>query len=391
LTAREHDVSLLEGARILVEAGGLTTKARGALKQLIEGFDRWNFLIRNVGDKQELASLEAEITELVPVQEQLEAELDHLASTDQSETSSFKDCKFQIEQIKSKIEVLNNYVAILNGNHVLLGKIILDESGYTDHWKNDKTPEGPGRVENLKELIVSLDGFENLQGFLEHVSLIMENEQKENTPKVTIMTLHAAKGLEFPAVFLPGWEEGVFPSQRSIEESGIKGLEEERRLAYVGITRAEKICTVSFSKNRMLYTKKFRGWHPMIPSQFVDELPKEHIEILNPPSLYSAAPAMSSDMADKAARADAYSSPGWKRMQARNAQYTPSSEPKPKRVIIDAEELPDFAIGDRVAHEKYGAGTVIGVEAGKLSIVFDGGGAKKILASFVTLLDEVPF
>ncbi len=396
LTAREHEVSLLEGARILVEAGGLSAKARGALKQLVEGFDRWSFLIRKVGDQQELANFEAEITELVPVQEQLEAELDHLASTDQTETSSFKDCKFQIEQIKSKIEVLNNYVAILNGNHVLLGKIILDESGYTDHWRNDKTVEGPGRLENLKELIVSLDGFENLQGFLEHVSLIMDNEQKENAPKVTIMTLHASKGLEYPAVFLPGWEAGVFPSQRSIDENANgekvnKGLEEERRLAYVGITRAEKICTISFAKNRMLYTKEFRGWQPMAPSQFIDELPKEHIEVLNPPSLYSAANAMSTDMADKAARADAYSSPGWKRMQARNAQYTPSSEPKPKRLIIDAEEIPDFAIGNRVAHEKYGAGTVIGVEAGKLSIVFDGGGAKKILASFVTLQDEVPF
>jgi DNA helicase-2/ATP-dependent DNA helicase PcrA len=273
--------------------------------------------------------------------------------------------------------------------HAQLAEMILDESGYTQMWQNDRAADAPGRLENLKELIVSLDGFENLQGFLEHVSLIMENEQKENLPKVTIMTLHAAKGLEFPAVFLPGWEEGVFPSQRSIEESGIKGLEEERRLAYVGITRAEEICTVSFSKNRMLYTKEFRGWHPMIASQFIDELPKEHIEVLNPPSLYTA--AMSTDMADKVARADAYSSPGWKRMQARNAQYTPSSEPKPKRLIIDAEEIPDFAIGDRVAHEKYGVGTVIGVEAGKLSIVFEGGGAKKILASFVTMQDDVPF
>jgi ATP-dependent DNA helicase UvrD/PcrA len=324
LTAREHDVSLLEGARILVKQGGLATKARNALKQLIEGFDRWSIAI------QEGAQ-----------------------------------------------------------NHIEIAEMILEESGYTDYWRNDKTVEAPGRLENLKELIASLDGFENLQGFLEHVSLIMENEQKENLPKVTIMTLHAAKGLEFPAVFLPGWEEGVFPSQRSIEENGIKGLEEERRLAYVGITRAENICTVSFAKNRMLYTKEFRGWHPMIASQFIDELPKKHIEVLNPPSLYTA--AMSSDMADKAARADAYSSPGWKRMQARNAKFTPSKEPKPKRLIIDAEEVPDFAIGDRVSHTKYGIGSVIGVEGDKLSIVFDGGGAKKILASFITMQDEVPF
>ncbi|MBL4751217.1 MAG: UvrD-helicase domain-containing protein [Amylibacter sp.] len=320
-TAREHDVSLLEGARILVEAGGLAAKARGALKQLVEGVDRWSAAI-------------------------------------QAGTQS----------------------------HIEIAEIILDESGYTGYWKNDKTPEGPGRLENLKELVKALEGFENLQGFLEHISLIMENEQEENTPKVTIMTLHAAKGLEFPAVFLPGWEDGLFPSQRSMDETGQKGVEEERRLAYVGITRAEEVCTISFATNRRVYGQ----WQSSMPSRFIDELPIEHVEVLTPPGLHSPT-AMSSDMADKAARADAYSSPGWKRMQARNAQYTPSTEPKPKRLIIDAEEIPDFAIGNRVAHEKYGAGTVIGVEAGKLSIVFDGGGAKKILASFVTMQDEVPF
>ena len=320
-TAREHDVSLLEGARILVAAGGLSTKARGALKQLIEGFDRWSAAIE--AGKQ---------------------------------------------------------------SHIEIAEIILEESGYTDHWKNDKTPEGPGRLENLKELVKALEGFENLQGFLEHISLIMENEQEENTPKVTIMTLHAAKGLEFPAVFLPGWEDGLFPSQRSMDEAGQKGVEEERRLAYVGITRAEEICTISFATNRRVYGQ----WQSSIPSRFIDELPAKHVEVLTPPGLHSST-AMSTDMADKAARADAYSSPGWKRMQARNAHYTPSIAPKPKRAIIDAEELPNFAISDRVSHSKYGAGTVIGVEADKLSIVFDSGGAKKILASFVTMQDEVPF
>ncbi len=321
-TARENGVSLLEGARILVAAGGLATKARNALRQLVEGFDRWS-------------------------------------ATIQDGTTS----------------------------HIAIAETILEESGYTDHWRNDKTPEGPGRLENLKELVKALEAFENLQGFLEHVSLIMENEQEENTPKVTIMTLHAAKGLEFPAVFLPGWEDGLFPSQRSMDEAGQKGVEEERRLAYVGITRAEEFCTISFATNRRVYGQ----WQSSIPSRFIDELPVEHVEVLTPPGLHGGGNVMSSDMADKAARADAYSSPGWKRMQARNAQYTPSIAPKPKRVIIDAEELPDFAIGDRVSHPKYGTGSVIGVESDKLSIVFDGGGAKKILASFVTLHDEVPF
>jgi len=321
-TARENGVSLLEGARLLVEAGGLPSKPRNALKQLVEGFDRWSLAI-------------------------------------QAGTQS----------------------------HIEIAETILEESGYTDHWRNDKTPEGPGRLENLKELVKALEEFENLQGFLEHVSLIMENEQEADVEKVTIMTLHAAKGLEFPAVFLPGWEDGLFPSQRSMDESGQKGVEEERRLAYVGITRAEEFCTISFATNRRVYGQ----WQSSMPSRFIDELPAKHVEVLTPPGLHGGAGAMSSDLADKAARADAYNSPGWRRMQARNAQYTPSVAPKPKRLIIDAEELPDFVIGDRVSHPKYALGTVIGVEGDKLSIVFDGGGAKKILASFVTMQDEVPF
>ena len=134
--------------------------------------------------------------------------------------------------------------------HQELAEMILDESGYTGIWQNDKTPEAPGRLENLKELVKALDNFENLQGFLEHVALIMDNETEQEGEKVSIMTLHGSKGLEFPAVFLPGWEDGLFPSQRSMDESGVKGLEEERRLAYVGITRAEEICTISFAANR---------------------------------------------------------------------------------------------------------------------------------------------
>ncbi|MEX0286688.1 MAG: ATP-dependent helicase, partial [Paracoccaceae bacterium] len=138
-------------------------------------------------------------------------------------------------------------------SHVQLAEIILDESGYTTMWQNDKTPEAPGRLENLKELVKALESFENLQGFLEHVSLIMDNDSGDTDEKVSIMTLHAAKGLEFPAVFLPGWEDGLFPSQRSMDENGVKGLEEERRLAYVGITRAEEICTISFAGNRRVF------------------------------------------------------------------------------------------------------------------------------------------
>ena len=164
-------------------------------------------------------------------------------------------------------------------NHIEVAEAILEESGYVGFWQAEKTPEAPGRLENLKELVKALEGFENLQGFLEHVALIMDNETEEAGAKVSIMTLHAAKGLEFGAVFLPGWEDGLFPSQRSMDEQGLKGLEEERRLAYVGITRAEEVCTISFAANRRVYGQ----WQSSMPSRFIDELPEAHVEVLTPP------------------------------------------------------------------------------------------------------------
>ena len=168
--------------------------------------------------------------------------------------------------------------------HSELAGIILDESGYTTMWQNDKTPEAPGRLENLKELVKALEEFENLQGFLEHVSLIMDNDKGGDGEKVSIMTLHAAKGLEFPAVFLPGWEDGLFPSQRSMDESGLKGLEEERRLAYVGITRARQRCFISHAANRRV----FNEWRSGIPSRFVEELPADAVEVRAETGLYGA-------------------------------------------------------------------------------------------------------
>ncbi|MEM9350010.1 MAG: UvrD-helicase domain-containing protein, partial [Pseudomonadota bacterium] len=214
--------------------------------------------------------------------------------------------------------------------HVELAQMILDESGYTAHWQNDKTPEAPGRLENLKELVKALENFDNLQGFLEHVSLVMDNEQDDGGEKVSIMTLHAAKGLEFPMVFLPGWEDGLFPSQRSMDENGLKGLEEERRLAYVGITRAEEVCTISFAGNRRV----FGQWQSQMPSRFVDELPEDHVDVLTTSSslhsssygmggmggggmMAQASPVMQaaagSDLHDRAAKSDVYNSPGWRR------------------------------------------------------------------------------
>ena len=342
-TARDHGVSMLEGARILLIEGGLSSKASNSLRKLIDGFDRWKNLISN----------------------------SNLANNAGSEI----------------LETLDNFSDKIS--HVEIAQTILEESGYTDFWQNDKTPEAAGRLENLKELVKALEGFENIQGFLEHVSLIMENDVSDSTEKVSIMTLHGAKGLEFPIVFLPGWEDGLFPSQRSMDESGQKGLEEERRLAYVGITRSEAICTISFAANRRVYGQ----WQSSMPSRFIDELPADNIEVLTPPGLYGGGSLrqeieFESDLPERAAKADAYNSPGWKRMQIRTSQRFLDSSETPHAVTIDAKVTEKYSISDRVMHTKLGEGTVIGIEGNKLSIVFDSGGAKKVIASFVSHLND---
>ncbi|WP_322890030.1 MULTISPECIES: ATP-dependent helicase [unclassified Yoonia] len=289
--------------------------------------------------------------------------------------------------------------------HVELAEMILDESGYTGFWQNDKTPEAPGRLENLKELVKALENFENLQGFLEHVSLIMDNETEEQGEKVSIMTLHAAKGLEFPAVFLPGWEDGLFPSQRSMDESGLKGLEEERRLAYVGITRAEELCTISFAANRRVYGQ----WQSQMPSRFIDELPADHVEVLTPPGLYgggygaagmaaSASPAimgaMGSDLHQKAHDADVYNSPGWRRLQGRSQQRGLGVPSEARNMTIDATAVSAFSVDDRVFHQKFGYGNVLAIEGDKLEIAFDKAGTKHVVGRFIVsadAADDVPF
>jgi DNA helicase-2/ATP-dependent DNA helicase PcrA len=290
-------------------------------------------------------------------------------------------------------------------SHIELAEVILDESGYTAMWQNDKTPEAAGRLENLKELVKALENFENLQGFLEHVSLIMENDSDDFGEKVSIMTLHAAKGLEFPAVFLPGWEDGLFPSQRSMDESGLKGLEEERRLAYVGITRAEEVCTISFAANRRVYGQ----WQSQMPSRFIDELPEDHVEVLTPPGLYgggygaagmsaSASPMMSglarSTLHEEASRADVYNSPGWKRLQSRQQQRGMTAPSEARNMTIDLDATSAFTEGERVFHQKFGYGEIMGIEGDKLVIEFDKAGSKHVVAKFVVSADQaddVPF
>ena len=281
-------------------------------------------------------------------------------------------------------------------DHIRLAETILEESGYTEMWLNDKTPEAPGRLDNLKELIKALEQFDNLQGFLEHVSLIMDNETEGAEEKVTIMTLHAAKGLEFPVVFLPGWEDGLFPSQRSMDESGLKGLEEERRLAYVGITRAERLATISFASNRRVYGQ----WQSQLPSRFIDELPGEHVEVLTAPGLYgggfgaAAQVGFGSALEERVSKADVYNSPGWRRMQE-NSNVRPIRQPvEARHVVIDMEAASPYVLGDRVFHQKFGYGEIMGIEGDKLDIEFDHAGSKKVVARWVIpadQADEVPF
>ncbi len=302
-------------------------------------------------------------------------------------------------QLRSFVEGVDRWhIATLHPeyDHIRLAETILEESGYTEMWQNDKTPEAPGRLDNLKELVKALEQFDNLQGFLEHVSLIMDNETEGAEEKVTIMTLHAAKGLEFPVVFLPGWEDGLFPSQRSMDESGLKGLEEERRLAYVGITRAEELCTISFASNRRVYGQ----WQSQLPSRFIDELPANHVEVLTAPGLYgggygaAASVGFGSHLEERVAKADVYNSPGWRRMQDQQSNR-PMSQPREARhVVIDAEAVSPYVMGDRVFHQKFGYGEIMGIEGDKLEIEFDHAGSKKVVARWVIpadQVDDVPF
>ncbi|MDH3664046.1 MAG: UvrD-helicase domain-containing protein, partial [Alphaproteobacteria bacterium] len=259
----------------------------------------------------------------------------------------------------------------------LLTETVLEESGYVQMWQNDKTPEAPGRLENLKELVQAQDEFETLAGFLDHVGLVMDNAQDPTSDMATIMTLHSAKGLEFERVFLPGWEEGVFPNQRAIDGGGAKALEEERRLAYVGITRARRFLTISYAANRRIYNQ----WAASVPSRFIEELPAEHTDFLQRQTLHE--PASSGWFDDMHSRSKGGRGPGFKRMRA--AGRPPVIEGQARLL---GSELPksrhEVEIGQRVFHDKFGYGRVLTVDGNKLEIAFDKSGTKKVIDSFVT-------
>jgi DNA helicase-2/ATP-dependent DNA helicase PcrA len=278
--------------------------------------------------------------------------------------------------------------------HPQLLETVLEESGYTDALRADKGPQSASRLDNLKELVQSMGAFDTLQAYLEHVSLVMDLDREAGEDAVQIMTLHSAKGLEFPLVFLPGWEEGVFPSQRSMDEKGEKGLEEERRLAYVGITRAREEARISFAANRQVYGR----WTSQLPSRFVDELPIEHVEAESETGYYGGGPGMNeySSRWDSQANfgGSGYSSPGWQRAQraaaatsgvVRGSQYARQQviEGEGKLVAVSEPGASSYRRGDRVFHLKFGYGEVKAVEGNKLTVAFEKAGEKKVIDSFV--------
>jgi DNA helicase-2/ATP-dependent DNA helicase PcrA len=304
--------------------------------------------------------------------------------------------------------------------HTELTEIVLDESGYTEMWQKDRSADAAGRLENLKELIRSMEEFENLQGFLEHISLIMDTDKSENGEAVSVMTLHSAKGLEFDTVFLPGWEEGLFPHQRTLDDQGRAGLEEERRLAHVGITRARRRAKIYFATNRRMHGQ----WQSNIPSRFLDELPEASVEVTESRGGFGGYGGYGASRFDEMTHfGSSYGTPGWQRAQRRGGfdddvaqeftQDSPNaSEPaagaratgharqarsgateraRPRAPLTIEGELiarssgavSAFAIGDRVFHIKFGNGNVTAVDGNKLSIQFDHAGEKRVVDSFV--------
>ncbi|ADJ22083.1 UvrD/REP helicase [Hyphomicrobium denitrificans ATCC 51888] len=330
--ARVQGVPLYQAAREIVETDELSNKARKSLGDLMQAFERWR------------------------------GNLDRIRHTD-------------------------------------LAELVLDESGYTAMWQADKSPQAQTRLENLKELVRFMHDFETLQGFLEHVSLVMDADQGSDGDRVSLMTLHAAKGLEFGIVFLPGWEEGLFPHQRSLDESGKAGLEEERRLAYVGLTRARRRAKISFAQNRRTHGL----YQSALPSRFVDELPEATVDVIESEmpyggrATYGYGNPFGPSRFDRASGSEPfgsnYKTPGWQRAQQSWSSGRDTKKRARTPITLEGElvaastaNAPNFRNGSRVRHEKFGDGTVTLVDGNKLTINFDDGSTKRVVASFVDLI-----
>ncbi len=257
-----------------------------------------------------------------------------------------------------------------------LAEVVLEESGYVDMWKAEKTPQAEGRLENLKELVRSMEAFDTLSGFLEHVALVMDADQAAAGEKVVLMTMHAAKGLEFDTVFLPGWEEGLFPHQRALDEAGEAGLEEERRLAYVALTRARRRAIISCVQMRRVHTM----WQPAQPSRFIDELPAAHVAILD--DALPLAPVTEPEVADTSVD---NASAGAGQRTGRRTAADPVSGRTARAPFRQMERRHDHGLceGQRVFHQKFGYGTIAEVDGEKLTIDFEKAGRKRIMAAFV--------
>ena len=269
--------------------------------------------------------------------------------------------------------------------HSELAELILEESGYTELWQKDKTAEAAGRLENLKELVRSMEEFPDLEAFLEHISLVMDTEGANEGERVSIMTLHGAKGLEFDTVFLPGWEEGLFPHQRSLDDNGKAGLEEERRLAYVGLTRARRRAYINFATNRRIHGT----WSTTIPSRFLDELPEAHVEVAEGAQSRRAANGGYGASRFDAMRSfgSAYATPGWQRAQRNGPAATSERTRLPGviegELIAKSTQVAHYTVGARVMHQKFGPGAVAAVDGNKLTVDFDRAGRKMVLESFL--------
>jgi DNA helicase-2/ATP-dependent DNA helicase PcrA len=306
--------------------------------------------------------------------------------------------------------------------HTELAQIVLDESGYTEMWQKDRSADAAGRLENLKELVRSMEEFENLAGFLEHISLVMDTDASEGGEAVSIMTLHSAKGLEFDTVFLPGWEEGLFPNQRTLDDQGRAGLEEERRLAHVGLTRARRRAKIYFAANRRMHGL----WTSNIPSRFLDELPEGDVAVMEAKGGFGGMGYAAASRFDEMTHfGSSYGTPGWQRAQRNKdrrggfdedadgysaddfgdtdataftgqahsggAQARGRAKARPRLPMTIEGELvakstgtiSAYSIGDRVFHQKFGNGNVTAIDGNKLVVQFDKAGEKRVVDSFV--------